>query len=83
MSKHTLGPWGFTKGITVWVMAGPIHVATIPRAADGDWSEANAFLIAAAPDLLEALKAIEDHHNETEEWREIARAAIAKAEVSA
>lgn len=27
--------------------------------------------------MLDALKRIEDHHNETEEWREIARAALA------
>jgi hypothetical protein len=26
--------------------------------------------------LIEALKLIEDHHAETEEWRDIARAAI-------
>lgn len=29
--------------------------------------------------LLSALEAIEDHHNETDEWRDIASAAIAKA----
>lgn len=48
--KHTKGPWGISKAIEIWVMAGPVHVATIPRAGDSDWSEANAALIAAAPE---------------------------------
>lgn len=56
MSEHTPGPWGIDRSIGVWIMAGSLHVATIPRAADGDWSPANARLIAAAPDMLEALK---------------------------
>ena len=30
-------------------------------------------------ELLAALLEIEDHHNETEDWREIARSAIKKA----
>lgn len=54
-SKYTPGPWGLSKAIDIWVMAGPAHVATIPRAGDGGWSEANARLIAAAPDLLAAV----------------------------
>jgi len=29
---------------------------------------------------VEALKAIEDHHNETEEWRDIARAVLREIE---
>lgn len=55
-NKHTPGPWGLNKSTDIWIKAGPVHVATIPRAYDGDWSEANARLIAAAPDLLESLE---------------------------
>ena len=51
-------PWGLSEGVNVWVMAGSLHVATIPRAMDGDWSRANAHLIAAAPELYEALEAM-------------------------
>jgi hypothetical protein len=53
--KFTSGPWGLDGNINLWVMAGKLHVATIPRASDGDWSQANANLIAAAPDLYHAL----------------------------
>lgn len=44
----TPGPWGIVKNTEIWVMAGRLHVATIPRGADGDWSPSNARLIAAA-----------------------------------
>ena len=55
MSKHTKGPWEVRAD---WIVGfnGTLHIATIPRAFDGDYSEANALLIAAAPDLLAALK---------------------------
>jgi hypothetical protein len=43
-------------------------------------SESNAPLIAAAPDMLAALKYIADFEPEHLRLREIARAAIAKAE---
>lgn len=52
-SKHTPGPWGIHGGIEVWIMAGGVHVDTVPRSGDGDWSPANARLIAAAPEMLE------------------------------
>ena len=53
MSKHTKGPWEVRAD---WIVGfnGTLHIATIPRAFDGDYSEANALLIAAAPDLLAA-----------------------------
>ena len=59
MSKHTKGPWEVRAD---WIVGfnGTLHIATIPRAFDGDYSEANALLIAAAPDLLEALKDVLD-----------------------
>lgn len=84
MSEHTPGPWGLSKAIHVQVMAGGLHVATIPRAADGDWSEANARLIAAAPDLLEALKGLVDYLQDlgVDDFDEFTRAwnAVHKAE---
>lgn len=55
MAGFTKGPWGIQADAEIWIMAGSIHVATIPRAHDADWSPQNAALIAAAPDLFEAL----------------------------
>ena len=61
-AQHTPGPWELDcSGLGAWIMAGGpdgLHVATIPIARDGDWSDANARLIAAAPDMLAALKHI-------------------------
>ena len=69
MSKHTKGPWRFSKNLSwsendrgwnVFQLGGG-HIATVsPRIADdsGNASEeglANAHLIAAAPELLDAL----------------------------
>ena len=91
MSKHTKGPW---EARADWIVGfnGTLHIATIPRAFDGDYSEANALLIAAAPDLLQELQNIanadyrhwEDGHNTAEEFvlwaKSRARHAIAKIE---
>ncbi len=91
MSKHTEGPWEVRAD---WIVGfnGTLHVATIPRAFDGDYSEANALLIAAAPDLLQELQNIanadyrhwEDGYNTAEEFvlwaKSRARHAIAKIE---
>lgn len=63
MSKYTLGPWEVREDKEFkhpFIKAGGIRVATFPLA----WSdkkhkkefEANAHLIAAAPELLNALK---------------------------
>lgn len=103
--KHTLGPWrvgegGMPSRLNVWdVWAGAqiAHVKRFPVAddvrqiqADAE-AEANARLIAAAPDLLEALcwmRSCFDEHGELRETYddqcsvslEKADAAIAKAE---
>jgi hypothetical protein len=94
-AQHTRGPWGLAEAINVWVMAGPLHVASIPRAGDGDWSKANARLIAAAPDLLAALTFIVEQagnpanaHHTLGAWAhgegmQMAQDAIAKAEGAA
>ena len=93
-AKHTPGPW-------VWqaeeeCLIGPIFVVMRQdeegRKVFADYpdgtTQANARLIAAAPDLLEALKDARDHihgsapdwHNRTREMVAEIDAAIAKAE---
>ena len=103
MSKHTPGPWrrcgGFTPaycaihsndGYIVFGLADPgahTEQGQPIKAPDTDTQHANARLIAAAPDLLEALKKL-DNFFETyrpeghpvSDPHELVRAAIAKAE---
>ena len=93
MSKHTPGPWIIDgNGIKTSISAGSKHIAMVNYwhvgGADdviGEEHEANARLIAAAPDLLKALHRIVDAEEidspsyQTKSER-IARAAIAKAE---
>lgn len=88
--KHTPGPWVKDrhgqlrspqgKQVGVW----DAGIAWVQR---DEESEANARLIAAAPDLLEALKQAVDREeygkeegDEVPQWLLDARAAIAKAE---
>lgn len=100
MSKHTPGPWFAVRNSSFWEVNPqrelgdyntPFTVGDVCESApgnpDGGLQEANARLIAAAPELLEALR----WYVETDEvsdvpgnefwWegRERARAAIAKA----
>lgn len=103
--KHTPGPWksviGIGKKLGVRDSGGFICFLTTPNHYTGqderyfqemsEW-QANAALIAAAPDLLAALKEIglgngtysrdplQHASNTIEAMKEIARAAIAKAE---
>lgn len=70
MNKHTPGPWGIRKEIDgvyadepIWVVSADGGVAVAANQsrtslfrADRNKREANAKLIAAAPDLLEALE---------------------------
>lgn len=91
-AKHTPGPW-VANGRYIGT---PNHKSFIAECKDqnGNWTNepmavANARLIAAAPELLEALQAIERHHVEQNRLKgrdegksktlTIARAAIAKA----
>ena len=95
MSKHTPGPWVLENRGYKFIVSKPgdgyitrdvcrMDASTMSAFAQ----EANARLIAAAPDLLEALKKIAAIENrmfgsdweEIDEAREIARAAIAAAE---
>jgi hypothetical protein len=91
MSAHTPGPWrvnAYDARLTVW---GKHRVAVVDKEPDGDTSAANAALIAAAPDLLAALKqyliakpqcecGINNSGCEMAKAQQVARAAIAKAE---
>lgn len=55
MSKHTPGPWHVSDG---WVQTDTSAVCMISRHALDERELADARLIAAAPDLLEALELI-------------------------
>jgi hypothetical protein len=93
MSKHTPGPW-FAVGAQVEIEDDSVpDICTcdpqVMRQSHLDWHprtvEANARLIAAAPELLEALEMMlactegQAIYNFMEPQREKARAAIAKA----
>lgn len=75
-TKHTPGPWDYVEGKTLYHVerkGGQGAVCSVPKS-----READARLIAAAPDLLEALKALSQ--TLSAETQAMARAAILKAE---
>lgn len=81
MSKHTPGPWN-AGGVITDNISGAI--ATILENENGD-PRANAALIAAAPEMLEALMRLENalghmEHPDADILGRIAMDAIAKAE---
>jgi len=88
MSKHTPGPWEIapphqTAGWGLCVRSsGRILARMVGR--DQDQKKADVRLMAAAPDLLEALKTLPQSLAATDDdlnrWLERANAAIAKAE---
>ena len=86
--KHTPGPWNriIADGYTVrhpqiYSDTGPVANATWLGDGRLDELNANARLIAAAPELLEALEALLDYENGIQKAKaeQMARAAIAKA----
>jgi len=97
MSKHTEGPWTMDSEMRTSVNAGDKHIAMVnfyktgkSDDVSGDEHEANARLIAAAPELLAALEAVVecqkhtygrgiDLHIEMIDIAKKARAAIALA----
>lgn len=95
-ARHTLGPWKVsenkfwkTNPFSVTTRKCGIHgvaVANLParKTVSENERRANAHLIAAAPELLEALKTLPQSLASTDDdlnrWLEKARAAIAKAE---
>ncbi|HSG19548.1 MAG TPA: hypothetical protein VLA31_02160 [Burkholderiaceae bacterium] len=90
MSKHTPGPWRPRNGIVLADSHKGTHCSDEdiafyggPLVCESIRTDANARLIAAAPDLLEALKAMLEYygsHTACVECQDMARAAIAKAE---
>ena len=89
MAKHTPGPWSSTPSVRsfeaqVWDAAGAALLFFADGRATGPEADANAALIAAAPDLLAALKDMLANYHvlgfNADKRREEARAAIAKAE---
>ncbi|HHN0028810.1 TPA: hypothetical protein ACRLYD_004170 [Pseudomonas aeruginosa] len=85
MRKHTPGPWDYWSGYNpvdeleaqITTEDGDIVIASYNRQIPE--GEANAKLLAAAPELLEALVALVECEQTTPELWEAARAAIAKA----
>ena len=90
MSKHTPGPWGCLVLSNGAIAVSPQsdktkRIATVHLHMEGaegsiGSSPCNAHLISAAPELLEALKAMVDPISATMEQRMAAIKAIAKAE---
>ena len=83
MSKYTPGPWHTAGEQGVQIRSAKDQIAKVWTMRGNEW-KANARLIAAAPDLLEALKEIVDAADGAG-WEQLdpsfkkARAAIAKA----
>lgn len=72
MSEHTPGPWHVHENAPneIWAKRGPIAMTTA-RAVDADFGneeEANAQLIAAAPDMLEACNGLLHRWNKEGKW---------------
>ena len=87
MSEHTPGPWSICNDGFVYDKNGERVCSPHSTLPGGErykqhrksWQQ-NARLIAAAPDLLEALKQIDEQTVEGGRINTLARAAIAKAE---
>ena len=86
MADHTPGPWEWDKSMGTWVKmdgrvgARIIGIGKYPEVSDSE-VHANARLIAAAPEMLEALELMRDARipEEYAEAIDKARTAIAKA----
>jgi len=86
-NQHTPGPWAASPYMNITSRNGTVAKTEQMPGNDEAERKANAHLIAAAPDLLSALREMmsvfQDHEQYDEESAEvvsIARAAIAKAE---
>lgn len=76
MSKHTPGPWRVVNGVQIRSERDQIAKVWMMRNGEGN---TNARLIAAAPDLLNALTVLADACEQMDIPVDAARAAIAKA----
>jgi hypothetical protein len=57
--KHTPGPWNWTEIGTIEDCShNPVRIATVNLSTSGTPRHANLMLIAAAPEMLEALEAV-------------------------
>jgi hypothetical protein len=97
-AKNTPGPWADRNGRVYQTDNQNLTIANVARAFDGDYSPANARLIAAAPELLGALQEAVDcglvptssandggpnRHSRQVRCADMIRASIAKATGSA
>lgn len=87
MSQHTPGPWAFVQGgsgdFPTWnVRLGDRGLITLPATASMETMDADARLIAAAPDLLNAVRFLLSNPDNRISSADLnaAHAAIAKAE---
>jgi hypothetical protein len=87
-TQHTPGPWSERNGRIFQNDRPELTIANVGRAFDGDYSPANTRLIAAAPELLEALKLCQSnissllasaHPKVYGEWLTVVSAAIARS----
>lgn len=83
MTKHTPGPWHVVEGklskSALEVHADSRAICELWRRGNAKTELANARLIAAAPEMLEALRLIENEDMVVPADREIIKAAIAMA----
>ncbi len=87
MKAHTPGPWNVerVKEFERQPLINPIHLIwcdglLLARTCFAPSSEANARLIAAAPDMLAALRSVAQHADDEAGFMVLVRAAITKAE---
>ena len=81
-ARPTPGPWSADKWATGWTVSAPDSHYSVCHLEGCNNADANARLIAAAPDLLAALEKAADYMGEMgypEDILEHARAALAKA----
>ena len=80
MSSHTPGPWTIQGA---FIGTDDAHIAQVKgegRGVNSQRAEANSMLIAAAPDLLDALKMALEAPDDDRSWEDYAIAAIKKAD---
>ena len=78
MSKHTEGPWTVSRKSSAYMQGTIVTCKNNTIEVAGVWDNEDARLIAAAPELLEALEAIQANPNDPRAHRQ-ALDAIKKA----